>query len=427
MAGNAQIAFTVTVFLLTYAIIITEKIHRTLIALFGASLMLVFGILSFEMAIEAIDFNAIGLLVGMMLIVGLTRESGVIEFIAISVAKFGKGHPIYIMLSLSILTAIMSALIDNVTMILLTVPISISIARKLEIDPIPIVFSEILLSNIGGAATLIGDPPNLLIGSAAGFGFMDFVVNLVPVLIVISVATLFILWLIFRKKMIVSDENRQRLLSLNPRDELRDKPLAIKSLTVMAITIIGFIIHQYVNLESAAVAMAGASLLLLVTRPNPDKVFQHVEWPVIFFFIGLFVLVGSLEAIGVMEEMAHLTIALTGGELVGTGMSILFVSAIAGAFLDNIPFTATMIPLIQEIGRIGAIEGMDALWWCLALGACLGGNGTVIGASANVTAIGLLEEEGHKFSFLRYLVMGFPLMLMSIAFAAVYMYFFYLT
>ncbi|MDR2956700.1 MAG: sodium:proton antiporter, partial [Coriobacteriales bacterium] len=269
MAGNVQVAVAVAIFLVTYAIIISEKIHRTLIALFGAALLLVIGIVTYEMAIKSIDFNVIGLLVGMMLIVGLTKDSGIIEFGAVSIAKLGKGNPMFILISLSAMTAIMSAFIDNVTMILLTVPISISIAHKLEIEPLPIVFSEIMLSNVGGTATLIGDPPNLLIGSSAGLGFMDFFFNQAPVIAIIMVVVLLILWLMYRKQLKVTSESRQRLMELDPSDELKDKPLAIKAMVVMGLTVIGFVVHQYVNLESAAVAMAGASLLLLIVRPNP--------------------------------------------------------------------------------------------------------------------------------------------------------------
>jgi len=425
--GNAQIVFAVVVFLISYAIIVSEIIHRTIIALLGAAVMVVFGIVTYEFAIEVVDFNVLGLLVGMMLIVGLTRESGIFEFIAVTIAKLGKGKPMFIMISLSIMTAVMSAFIDSVTMILLAVPVSISIARKLGISPMPIVFSEIMLCNIGGATTLIGDPPNLLIGSAAGFGFMDFVVNVGPIMIVVGAITLVILWLMFRRRLIVDEENMQFLMAMDPKEELKDMRLAIKTLSVMALTIVGFILHQYLHLESATVAMAGAALLLIIVRPDPKEVFRHVEWEVIFFFLGLFILVGGLKAVGVIEWLADQTIALTGGKMVETGMMVLWLSSVVGAFVDNIPFTATMVPLIQDIGHMGIMADMDPIWWCLVIGACLGGNGTMIAASPNVVAVGLLEQEGYRFTFMRFMAMAFPLMILSVAISSVYLYFLYLT
>jgi len=427
MTGNVQIIFAVVVFLVSYAIIISEKIHRTIAALFGAAVMSIFGVVTYELALEAIDFNAIGLLVGMMLIVGLTRESGVFEYIAVAIAKLGKGKPMFIMISLSIMTAVMSAFIDSVTMILLVVPVSISIARKLGISPMPIVFSEIMLCNIGGATTLIGDPPNLLIGSAAGFGFMDFVFNVGPIMVVVGAITLVILWLLFRKRLIVDEESKQQLMEMDPRAEMKDKALAIKTLSVMGLTIVGFILHQYIHLESATVALGGAAILLLVVQPDPKHVFRHVEWEVIFFFLGLFILVGGIRAVGVIEWLATQMISLTGGQLVETGMMVLWLSSVAGAFVDNIPFTATMVPLIQDIGHMGIFADMDPIWWCLVIGACLGGNGTMIAASPNVVAVGLLEQEGYKFTFMRFMVMAFPLMILSVAISSVYLYFWYLT
>ena len=427
MTGNVQIIFAVVVFLISYAIIVTEVIHRTIIALFGAGVMVIFGVLTYEYALESIDFNVLGLLVGMMLIVGLTRESGIFECIAVAIAKLGKGKPMFIMVSLSIMTAVMSAFIDSVTMILLVVPVSISIARKLGISPMPIVFTEILLCNIGGATTLIGDPPNLLIGSAAGFGFMDFVFNVGPVMVVIGAVTLFILWLMFRKRLVVDEESKQYLMEMNPKDELKDKKLAIETLSVMVLTIVGFILHKSMHLESATVAMGGAALLLLVVRPDPKHVFRHVEWEVIFFFLGLFILVGGIRSVGVIEWLATQMISLTGGRMVETGMMVLWLSSVVGAFVDNIPFTATMVPLIQDIGHMGVIANMDPIWWCLVIGACLGGNGTMIAASPNVVAVGLLEQEGYKFTFMRFMAMAFPLMILSVLIATVYLYFLYLT
>jgi len=426
MAGTAQIAFAAAVFLTTYAIVISEKIHRTIIVLAGSALIVVFGVLDFYQAIEAIDFNVIGLLAAMMVMVGLTRQSGIIEFAAVSVAKLSRGNPAIIMTVLSLLVAVLSALLDNVTTVLIAVPISISVAHKLEIDPLPIVISEVILSNIGGAATLIGDPPNLLIGSASGLGFMDFVVNLLPILLIVMAMTLFLLWMIYRKRLKVTPESRDRLMAMDAGGELKDPSLAVQTLVILGLTVIGFVFHQNLGLESATVAICGAALMLLVVRPDPEQAFSHVEWPVIFFFVGLFVLVGSLEAVGIIEWLATVSLRLTGGELMPTGIVILWLSAIASAFVDNIPFTATMIPLIQEIGLQSSLVSIEPLWWCLALGACLGGNGTLVGASANVVAVGMLEEDGYKISFLRYMAVGFPLMLLSVAASMLYLAAFYL-
>lgn len=427
MEGNSQVIFATAIFLFTYAIIISEKIHRAVIALLGAMVVIVGGVLQQEKAVEAIDFNTIGLLVGMMIIVGIARNSGLFEYLAVKAAKNSKGEPLAILVSLSIITAILSAFLDNVTTVLLIVPVTFSIAKALEINPSPILFAEVLASNIGGTATLIGDPPNIMIGSATGLGFMDFVVNLAPVIIVIMVVTVFLLKLIYKKQLVVREELKQNIMAMNPEDEIKDATLLKKSLFVIALTIGGFLLHQYVHLESATIALAGAALLLLITGAEPEHALAAVEWPVIFFFAGLFILVGSLEEVGVIEWIAKEALKLTGGELLPTGMLILWLSAIASAFVDNIPFVATMIPLIQDMGRLGGIADLNPLWWSLSLGACLGGNGTIIGASANVVVAGMAEKRGIKWTFVGFMKLAFPLMLVSIVISTVYLYFFYLT
>ncbi|GAB6180660.1 ArsB/NhaD family transporter [Desulfotomaculum defluvii] len=427
MEGNSQVIFATTVFLLTYAIIISEKIHRAVIALLGAMIVIVGGVLHQEKAVEAIDFNTIGLLVGMMIIVGIARNSGVFEYLAVKAAKTSKGEPLAILVSLSIITAILSALLDNVTTVLLIVPVTFSIAKALEINPSPILISEVLASNIGGTSTLIGDPPNIMIGSATGLGFMDFVINLTPVIIVIMAVTVFLLKIIYRKQLVVREELKQNIMAMNPQDEIRDVTLLKKSLFVISLTIGGFLLHQYVHLESATIALAGAALLLLITGAEPEHALAAVEWPVIFFFAGLFILVGSLEEVGVIEWIAKEALRFTGGELLPTGMLILWLSAIASAFVDNIPFVATMIPLIQDMGRLGGITDLNPLWWSLSLGACLGGNGTIIGASANVVVAGMAEKRGIKWTFIGFMKVAFPLMLVSIIISTIYLYFFYLS
>lgn len=427
MEGNSQVIFATAVFLLSYAIIISEKIHRTVVALVGAMLVIVAGVLHQEKAIEAIDFNTIGLLIGMMIIVGIARNSGLFEYLAVAAAKRSKGDPVAIMVSLSFITAILSAFLDNVTTVLLIVPITFSIARSLEVNPMPILLAEVLSSNIGGTATLIGDPPNIMIGSATGLGFMDFVFALAPAIVVIMIVTAFLLKLIYRKQLVAREELKQNMMKLNPNDEIKDPVLLKKSLFVIALTIGGFLIHQYVQLESATIALAGASLLLLITGDDPEHAMSAVEWPVIFFFVGLFILVGALEHVGVIEWVAKESLKLTGGAMLPTGMLILWLSAIASAFIDNIPFVATMIPLIQDMGRLGGITDLNPLWWSLSLGACLGGNGTIIGASANVVVAGMAEKQGYKWTFVGFMKVAFPLMLVSIVISTVYLYFFFLT
>lgn len=420
-----QIWFAGILFLIVYAIIITEKIHRTVIALFGATLLLVLGIVTQHEAVtKYIDFNTIGLLFGMMVIVAITRKSGVFEYAAIKAAHSTGGDPVKTMMALAAVTAVASAFLDNVTTVLLVVPVTISICKVLDINPVPIFVAEIMASNIGGTATLIGDPPNIMIGSAAGLGFMDFVKNLTPVIIVVFIVTIFLLKHIYKKKLHATEENKGKLMAMNPSDAIEDQALLKKSMTVVALVILGFIMHQTLGLESAAIALFGASLLMLITREAPEEVLLSVEWDVLFFFIGLFILVGGLEKTGIIEDMARKAVSLTQGNLSLSTMLILWFSAIASAFIDNIPFVATFIPLIKEMGQIGHMNVMP-LWWALSLGACLGGNGTIIGASANVIVSGIAAREGHPMGFIRYMKVAFPLMLISIVICMVYLLIFY--
>ena len=426
MHDQTQVIIATVVFLVTYAIIVSEKIHRTIIAFVGAALVVILGIINPEKAVEAIDFNTIGLLVGMMIIVGITRQTGVFEYMAVKSAKSSKGEPLKILVALSLVTAVLSAFLDNVTTVLLIVPVTFAIAGQLKISPLPFLITEIIASNIGGTATLIGDPPNIMIGSATGLGFMDFVFNLTPVIVIIYVLTIFVIQIIYRKQMVTRPDLQENIMKLNEKDEIKDHALLRKCLVVLCLTVLGFILHQYVHLESSVIALSGASLLLLITREDPEHVLQAVEWPVIFFFIGLFVLVGGLEEVGVIEAVAKWSLEVTGGNMIPTAMLILWLSAIASAFVDNIPFVATMIPLIQDMGRLGGISDLNFLWWSLSLGACLGGNGTIIGASANVVVIGIAEKRGTHISFFGYMKVAFPLMLMSIAVSTAYLLFWYI-
>lgn len=425
MGEQTQVIFATAVFLITYAVIVSEKIHRTVVALLGAALLSLTQIINPEEAVHAIDFNTIGLLVGMMIIVGITRQTGVFEYLAIKAAKRSNGEPIKILAALALVTAVLSAFLDNVTTVLLIVPVTFAIANKLQISPLPFLITEIISSNVGGTATLIGDPPNIMIGSATKLGFMDFMLNLTPVIVVVYVLTIFILRLIYRKQLVARPELQKSIMSMNEDEELKDHSLLRKCLLVLFLTIAGFILHQYVHLESSVIALTGASLLLLISREDPEHVLHAVEWPVIFFFAGLFVLVGALEKVGVIEAIAKFSLEVTGGALVPAGMLILWISAIASAFVDNIPFVATMIPLIQDMGRLGGIENLNLLWWSLSLGACLGGNGTIIGASANVVVIGMAEKRGTHISFMGFMKIAFPLMLMSIVISTGYLLLWY--
>lgn len=420
-----QMIIATAIFLITYAVIVSEKIHRTVAALSGAALVMLFKIVDLEKSVEAIDFNTIGLLVGMMIIVGITRRTGIFEYLAIRAAKGSQGEPLRIIAALSLITAVLSALLDNVTTVLLVVPVTFAIARQLEVTPLPFLVAEILASNIGGTATLIGDPPNIMIGSATALGFMDFLFNLTPVVVVVYVLTIFIIRLVYRKQLVTRPELQAGIMELDERETIKDPVLLRRSLFVLSLTVFGFVLHQYVHLESSVIALGGASLLLLITRQDPERPLQSVEWPVIFFFIGLFVVVGALVEVGVVEAVAGWALGLTGGSILPTGILILWLSAIASSFVDNIPFVATMIPLIQDMGRLGGIADLNFLWWSLSLGACLGGNGTIIGASANLIVIGMAEKRGELITFTGFLKVGFPLMLMSILISTAYLLLWY--
>lgn len=421
----SQFPTVLLIFILTYLIIVSEKIHRTTIAFVGAILLIIFNILSLEGAIEYIDFHTIGLLIGMMIIVNIMKTTGIFQYLAIKAAKKAKGEPIHLLITLAIITAICSALLDNVTTVLLIVPVTIVITEALEISPIPFLITQILASNIGGASTLIGDPPNIMIGSQTGLGFLEFVINLAPVIVVIFAVTLFIVKRIYKKQLVVDESNMKKIMEFDENRSITDKKLLVKSGIVILFTILGFMLHQFVGMESATVALTGAAILLLISRVDPEHILKEVEWTTIFFFAFLFILVGGLEHIGVLDIVASKLMAITHGNLFLTTMLVLWISAIMSAFLDNIPFVATMIPLLQSVGAQASFS-IEPLWWALALGACLGGNGTLVGASANVVVAGILEKHNHRISFGQYFKIAFPLMLLSIAISTIYIYFIYL-
>ncbi|NOU66198.1 hypothetical protein GC096_19345 [Paenibacillus sp. LMG 31461] len=418
-----QAILAIGIFLLTYGMIITEKIHRTIVAMIGGVLMVVLGVVDQGSALHHIDFNTLGLLIGMMIIVSITAETGLFTYIALVAAKKAKGDPVRILVSLVLITAIGSAFLDNVTTVLLMVPVTFSITRQLRVNPVPYLITQILASNIGGTATLIGDPPNIMIGSAVKeLTFMAFINNLAPVVVIIMAVTIPIFIILFRKHIQTTPELKMSIMQIDEKEVITDRKLLTKSLSILGITIIGFFLHQLLHLESATVALAGAFLLLLLTGEHSmEKAFTKVEWSTIFFFVGLFVLVSGLVETGVISKLAAGAVELTGGHPIATSMLILWLSAIASAFLDNIPFVATMIPMIQEMGTMG-VENLEPLWWSLALGACLGGNGTLIGASANLIVAGLAAKEGHPIKFIAFMKYGFPLMLVSVGLANIYMY-----
>ncbi|MDP4093794.1 MAG: ArsB/NhaD family transporter [Bacillota bacterium] len=413
------------IFIITYIMIILEKLDRTVIALSGAVLMVVAGIITQKDAFEYIDYNTLVLLISMMIIVMLTRRTGVFEYLAIKTVKITRGEPWKLLVILSLITGILSALLDNVTTILLILPITLNIAKDLHTNPVPFIISEVFASNVGGTATLIGDPPNIMISSASGFTFMDFIKNDALIIVPILFLTTYIFLLVYRKKLKTSQEAKLKLLSMDEKEALKDIVLLKKCTAVLALTILGFVFHGLLNFESSTIALAGAVILLIITGIHPEKILKEVEWKTILFFAGLFVLVGGIKASGIINLLARGVIDISGGNTVLMTLAILWVAAIASAFIDNIPFVATMIPLIQDVGVMTGIN-VNPLWWALSLGACLGGNGTTIGASANVIATGIADEFGHKITFIRYFKVAFPLMILTISICSVYLLVFYL-
>jgi Na+/H+ antiporter NhaD/arsenite permease-like protein len=423
-------------FVITYGVVMSEKINRAIVALVAAGLMIVLGILNQEAAIRGIDFNTIGLLIGMMLIVAITRQSGIFQFLAIWSAKKVNAQPWGILVMISLVTAIVSAFLDNVTTVLLVVPVTLLITEELKVKPYPYLFAMIFASNIGGTATLIGDPPNIMIGSATGLTFNDFAYHLTPVIIVIMAATLVPIYFIWGRHLKASAEDRQRVMQFNEYEAITDWRLLKQCLIVIGLVVAGFIFAKWLHLEAATIAIFGAAVLLLLANfgKGPDdqskhvlEAFNEVEWITIFFFVGLFIVVHGVDSTGLLRLLAEKMVALTGGNLTATSMVILWSSAILSAIIDNIPFVATMIPLIKAMApTFGGPEGLMPLWWSLSLGACLGGNGTLIGASANLVVAGFAERAGQPIRFVQYTLMAFPIMLMSIAISMVYLYWRYL-
>ncbi len=425
------------IFILAYAVIISEKVHKTVVAVVGASLMIVMKILqqheAFHIEELGVDWNVVFLLISMMIIINLMRPTGFFEYIAIKSAKVGKGEPLRIMIIFAVVTAVLSALLDNVTTVLLLAPVTLLIADALEVDPIPFLIVEALASNIGGTATLIGDPPNIMIASKAKLNFMDFVYHLGPIVVVMMVVFLAIVKVVFRKRLKTREELKERILQMNEMEAIKDPVMLKKSLIVLGIVLLGFVFHGVLHYQPATVALFGAGLLLLLSNTHdPHHYLADVEWPTIFFFMGLFIIVGGVVKVGLIKMMSLKVLALTQGNMFATSMILMWFSAVASAIVDNIPYVATMNPLVIDMAQqlwphesgMALLQHPELMpvWWSLALGACLGGNGSPIGASANVIIVGMAERAGHKISFMKFVAYGAPIMVLTVFISMIYVW-----
>ncbi len=417
----------VSLFILLFILISLEVVNKTILSLGGAVLFIAMGIINEHLAYEEIDWNVIFLLVGMMVIVGITKRSGLFQYIAIWAAKLVHGDPVRILILFSVITAILSALLDNVTTVLILTPVTILISVELGLSPLPFIISCALASNIGGMATLIGDPPNIMIGSAAGLGFTEFLINMGPLVLVLMALHALMVWFFFRKDLDVSMERRARIMDFDESASIKDRVLLVKSLCVMGAVLVFFLLHSVTGMEPSTVALGGAAaLMLLAGGEDVEEFFHEVEWSTIFFFIGLFIMVGGLVEMGVINFLAEKYLALTKGNVTVTSESIIWVSGFLSAFLDNIPYVATMIPLVERLGQDIGAAGIGPVWWSLAIGACLGGNGTLIGASANVVSAGIAGRSGYQISFLEFTKYGMAVMVCTLAVSSGYVYLRYL-
>jgi Na+/H+ antiporter NhaD/arsenite permease-like protein len=420
------------ILLVTYGVIISEKINRSIVALIGAGAMVLVGVMNQDEALKGVDWNTLGLLTGMMILVSISRRSGMFQYVAIWSARAARAHPAGILFLLQITTAVLSAFLDNVTTVLLIVPVTLAITRELHVPPYPFLFAAILASNIGGTATLIGDPPNILIGSLVGLDFNDFVLHLAPVIVVVIITQAIMTHLVWGRELKAIPERKARVMAMVPVEAILDWTLLKQSLAVLTVVMIAFVFARPLHLEPATIAMVGAAVLMLLDNwahhgekaaRNLHETFSDVEWITIFFFIGLFIVVHGVEVGGFLKLLADQLLIATGGDLATTGYAILWASAVLSAIVDNIPFVATMIPLIKNMApAFGGPDKIEPLWWCLSLGACLGGNGTLIGASANLTVAGIAERNGVPFRFVTYTLYAFPMMLVSIAISHVYVW-----
>jgi Na+/H+ antiporter NhaD/arsenite permease-like protein len=407
-------------FLVAYGLIASERFDRTLVALLGGLLVVALGVIDQEEAFAAIDFNVIFLLAGMMVLAGGLAKTGFFEYVAGHAIHLSKGEPFRLLILMAVLTAALAALLDNVTTVVLLTPVTLSIARTLRVSPFPYLISQVFASNIGGTATLIGDPPNILIGSAAGLDFVDFLLNLTPVVLVIMIAFLGIMRVAFGRSM-PDDANRLDILAeVDPAAAIRDRPQMILALVVLGLTIVGFLAHSALGLEAATVALLGATALMIVGRLDPHEALRDIEWSTLFFFVGLFMLIEAVIQVGIVGGIADALAEATAGDLGVATMGILWFSALASAIVDNIPYTATAIPIVQRLAE----DGLQAepLWWALALGACLGGNLTIVGASANIVVANLAARDGHPITFMQFFRYGLGVVLASLAISSVYLW-----
>jgi Na+/H+ antiporter NhaD/arsenite permease-like protein len=413
------------IFVAALGAIAFEWTHRTKVALAGAGLMVLLGVLDQEHAVEAVDWSTLGLLVGMMIIVGLTERTGVFTYMALRVGQLSAGRPFRLVFLLAGVTGLLSAFLDNLTTILLIVPITLLLADLLDVSPMPLVMVEIIASNIGGTATLIGDPPNILIGTRVPeLSFIDFIVNLAPVSLVTLVVVTGLLFLVFRRQLVIAPERGAEVARLDPARDMRESRYVKRTLAILVGTIVFFFLHGVVGVEPAVVALTGATALLLVSADDVERALESVEWATIFFFLGLFVMVGGLEQQGIVSSIAEWLAGITGDSTVVEGMTILWGSAAGSALVDNIPFTAAMLPVVEELQAGDPFE--DGIWWSLALGACFGGNATAIAAAANVAATGVLDRTGNRITFLQFIAVGLPMTLVSLTIATIYLVLFQL-
>ena len=425
-----SVVVSAAILLVAYIFIALEKIPKVTIALIGAGLTILLGLVSQTKLtdgainphyfINFVDFNVIFLLVSMMIIVSIATRSGMFNWVANELLRLTKGHPKLVLFTLGIFTAVASAFLDNVTTVILIMPVTFFVAKHLDINPLPFLITEIFASNIGGTATLIGDPPNIIIGSAAGLSFMDFLNELTGVVLVILFVIVGIMTFIFRKQLKAAPEKMEAVANLDNSKTITDYPLMIRSAIVLGLVILGFVLHDITHIETCVTAMLGASFLLLFEKPK--DILVDVEWNTIFFFIGLFIIIGGLEASGGIALMAKWILDVTHGSQTLASVIILWASGFISGIIDNIPYTATMTPMLLEIQKTMGAEYTFPLWWCLSLGACLGGNMTIIGAAANVIVSATSAHEGHPIKFMQFLKYGVMTMVISLAISTAYVY-----